>query len=434
MKGAVKKIILEWQNLEVSNLKERKYKLLYTDEINAVYGIRRSGKSYFLFLEIEKLKKQGVPKENILYLSFDDERIRDIKSEDLSLIIDSYYELYPENLNKRIYLFFDEIQEIKGWESFIKRLYERKKYHVTITGSSSKLLGKEIATSLRGRTLKYHINPLSFKEFLEFKGIQINRNDAFSENRFEILKLQKEFLIFGGFPRVALEKDNNLKKILIKDYLDLIVYKDILERYSIRNPHLMRIIINYVLKNFASEFSISSFIKKFKNEYKLNKETVFNYFSYLEESDFLHFLMRFSHRIHQNYLSKKNYIGDNGFFSIVTFDDFDNFGRYFENLVFTELMKTNKEIFYYRGDNSEECDFVLIDENSKVLIQVAYSVEDAEVRKREIRGLTSAMKKFGVKKGYIITFGTYEELEVSDKNIIIIPFYIFFGTESFYSL
>ncbi len=431
MKDIIKKIILEWQNLKLSHIKERKYKLFYTDEINAVYGIRRSGKSYLLFLEIERLKNKGIPKENILYLSFDDERIRDIKLKDLSLIIDAYYELYPENLNKKVFLFFDEIQEIKGWESFIKRLYERKKYYITITGSSSKFMGKGIASSLRGRTIKYHIFPLSFKEFLSFKNVKVDVNDFFSEKRFVILKLQNEFLLFGGFPRVSLEKDKNLRKTIVKDYLDLIVYRDIIERYSIRNPHLMRIIINYVLKNFASEFSINSFIKKFKNEYSLNKETVFNYFSYLEESDFLHFLMRFSHKIHQNYLSKKNYIVDNGFFSVALFDDFDNYGKYFENLVFTELIKSGKELFYYKGNKSEECDFVLMDENSKILIQAAYSVDNMEAKEREIRGLLSAMKYFNLKESFIVTFNNYEKLNISGKRIIIIPFYILFGTDNF---
>jgi predicted AAA+ superfamily ATPase len=193
----------------------------------------------------------------------------------------------------------------------------------------------------------------------------------------------------GGFPRVAIEKSDHLKKEILKDYLEMIIFKDIAERYGVRNTHLLRLIINYVLSNFAVEFSVNGFIKKFQKEYRLNKDTVFTYFSYLEDVGFLYYLPRFSFKYHQRYVSKKNYIADNGFILLLSFRGMEISGRLLENLVFTELLKRKKELFYYKDSNDYECNFVLT-ENETVLeaVQVCHKLT-SENRDREIRGIIS---------------------------------------------
>jgi hypothetical protein len=426
MKDKIKRIILEWQEKKHDTIYSRKYSCEFSEEINTVIGLRRSGKTYFIFYQIIQLIKEGVDTSFILYINFDDERISEIKSDHLGLIIDAYFELYPENIDKTIYLFFDEIQNIQNWHLFIKRLYEQKRFKITITGSSSKLLAKEIATELRGRTLSLFFYPLSFKEFIEFKKFEIYKNIEFSEDRFQLIKYVDEFLNYGGFPRISLVPSVNMKKEILKDYLDMIVYKDVVERYDVRNTHLLKIIIQYLLSNCASEFSINSFIKKFKNEYRLNKDTVFNYFSYLENVGFIHYLPRFSYKMHQRYLVKKVYIADNGFAQLFVFRGMEITGRLLENLVFTELLKNCEQLFYFKDAKNYECDFIVSENQSvKQAIQVTHTMSFKN-RDREISGLIAALKKFNLKKGIIITTADkQQELIENGYEISIIPLWKF---------
>ena len=423
MKDKIKKIILEWQEWRAENPFKRNYKLAYSEEIDTVIGLRRSGKTYFLFSEIEKLLQQGVHPSTIIYVNFDDERLAELKGSELNIFIEAYFELYPENTDKQVYLFFDEIQNIENWHLFVKRLYERKRFKIILTGSSSKLLSTEIATELRGRTLTLKFFPLTFKEFLNFKNFPVSKNIEFSKDRFRLINYASEFLKYGGYPRVTLEKSEHRKKDILRDYLNMIIFKDIVERYDVRNTHLLRAIINYLLANFAAEFSINSFIRKFQKEYQPNKVTVFNYFSYLEDVGFLYYVPLFSYKIHQRYLTKKNYIADNGFILLLSFRGMEIPGRLLENLVFSELNKKGSPIFYFKDPNNYECDFIITeDEKVTQAIQVTHTLA-RENREREIRGLLSAVKEFGLREGKIITGDHEEEIEESSYRISVVPYW-----------
>lgn len=422
MKDNIKKIILEWQESRVEHYK-RDLRLIYSEEINTVIGIRRSGKTYFIFSQIEDLLKGGLPPAELMYINFDDERLAELKGPELGLIMEAYFELYPENKDKKVYLFFDEIQNIPRWQLFIKRLYEQKKFKIILTGSSSKLLSSEIATELRGRTRGTYFFPLTFKEFLRFNNFQIAPNIEFSSDRFQLINYAGEFLKYGGYPRVVLEGDVHRKKEILKDYLEMIIYKDIAERYSVRNTHLLKLIVNYVLSNFASEFSVNGFIKKFQKEYRLNKDTVFTYFSYLEDVGFLYYLPRFSYKFHQRFITKKNYIADNGFILLLSFRGLEIPGRLLENLVFTELLKKNRDIFYFKDANNYECDFI-VTEGERVIevIQVCHKLT-SQNRDREVRGIIAAMKAFGLEKGLIITNSDEGEVDEISYGIEVIPYW-----------
>jgi predicted AAA+ superfamily ATPase len=220
-------------------------------------------------------------------------------------------------------------------------------------------------------------------------------------------------LKWGGFPSISTEPSVSLKKEVLKNYLDIIIFRDIAERYNVRNTHLLKLIINYVLTNFASEFSVNGFIKKFQKEYRLNKETVFTYFSYLEDVGFLYYLPRFSYKYHQRYITKKNYIIDNGFIMLLSFSGMEISGRLLENLVFTELTKQEKKLFYYKDQTDYECDFVVTEEEKVVnAIQVCYKLSPQN-RDREIRGIVSAVKKFDLNEGIIIAGGEEEDIRES---------------------
>ena len=423
MKDTIKKVILEWQEEGFSSVINRSYHIEYTEEINTIIGLRRSGKTYIIYNEILRLVKQGIGRDQIVYLLFEDERLEPLESQQLDLIIEAYYELYPENQTKSVYLFFDEIQYIDNWELFIKRLYEKKRYKITLTGSSSKLSSDEIATELRGRTLSLNIYPLHFKEFLSFRGIVLSKNTAFSRERFGIIKHAEEFLRFGGLPRIALTHDELMKKELLKNYLDMIIFKDIVERYEIRNTHILKVIINYVLMNCSTPFSINSFINKLGSEYSLNKDTIFTYFSYLEEAGFIYYAPRFAYRVKERYLTKKIYIIDNGFLQLTVFKENQITGASFENLIFTELIKADYSVFFFRDKNNNECDFIARKESRETLaIQVSYTLHH-DNKKREIRGLVAALEHLNVKEGILITKDQEETIHEDSYVIHVVPYW-----------
>ncbi len=422
MKDNIKKIIIEWQENRVEFYK-RDLDLIFTEEINTIIGLRRSGKTYFIFSQIEKLLKEGLAPTAFMYINFDDERLAELKAPELGIILDAYFELYPENKDNTVYLFFDEIQNVPGWHLFIKRLYEQKKFKIALTGSSAKLLSSEIATELRGRTRNTLFFPLNFNEFLRFKKFEVQSNIEYSKDRFRLINYAEEFLKYGGFPRVIMESQVNRKKEILKDYLDMIIFKDIAERYAVRNTHLLKLIINYALSNFATEFSVNGFIKKFQKEYRLSKETVFTYFSYLEDIGFLYYLPRFSYKLHQRFITKKSYIADNGFIMLLAFRGMEIIGRLLENLVFMELLKRKKTIFYFKDSNNYECDIV-VTENETVTeaIQVCHKLTDAN-RDREVRGIISTMKEFGLENGLIITTGDEEEIKDVPFRVSVVPYW-----------
>ncbi|MFH1454601.1 MAG: AAA family ATPase [Armatimonadota bacterium] len=202
-KELFKLLIKEFHSEKLPETFERELKIpLSINKIISIYGPRRSGKSFYLYTVIKKLIKDQIPKERIFYLNFEDDRILPLDVKDLNSFMEAYFELYPDNKEKEVYLFFDEIQNITNWELFIRRIHDKEKVKIFITGSSSKLLSKEIATSLRGRTISYPLYPLSFNEFLKFNGVELEKNFEYTPQRFQIKKLFETYMQWGGaFPK-----------------------------------------------------------------------------------------------------------------------------------------------------------------------------------------------------------------------------------------
>ena len=300
---------------------------------------------------------------------------------------------------------------------FIRRIYDKEKIRIFITGSSSKLLGRELATSLRGRTLNYQIFPLSFKEFLRFKNVKISKDFEYSKARFNIKKLFQEYVIFGGFPEVVLEK-KELKLQILKNYYDLTIYRDLVERFSIRNSEFLKILTKYLLTNFSAQFSINSYYKSLEKPLKISKETVLEYLSCLQEIELVYLIPIFSYSLKiQQVNPKKNYVIDNGLRNAVSFRFSEDFGRLLENLIFIELKRQEKEVYYYKGKN--ECDFVVKDDlKISDIIQVTKDLNKKN-QVRELGGLIEVAQKYDLKQGLILTEDQEDEfVEKIDKQKI----------------
>ncbi|MCS3901803.1 ATP-binding protein [Methanococcus voltae] len=420
-KNVIKSIIKEYSQKDIT-LNERNISLPTTNKALAVVGIRRSGKTSILM----KLFKET---KDAIFFPLDDDRIFPVTLETLREIVKVSKEMYPNN---KITFFFDEIQEIDNFELIVKRLVEKEEYKVYLTGSSSKLLSKEIATQLRGRSLTVEVFPLSFKEYLEFKGIKgINKTNT----EFDVLTEQEHatiiyhlenYLNYGGFPEVVLEEEN--RDDILKNYLDMVIYKDIVERYGVKNTDSLRLFLKFLINSNTKKVSINKLANTFKSMgVKVSKNTLYEYLSHLNDSYVIFPLKKYSHNLKESSLSlMKSYIIDNGFINIYDFKNSPDSGKYLENAVFLELRRRglveNQNIFYYE-DNIGEVDFLVKrNEHISKLINVCYdlNMDNYDI---EIKKLVKIGKKVKCDELYLITFDQEDEINEDGFIVKLIPFW-----------
>ncbi len=411
----IEEVIEEFQRYGLPDVHRRDLKLpVDVNKAITVVGLRRVGKTYLLYQTIKALLDMGESMERMFYINFEDERLSDLSGENLTKIVEIYKKRNPDF--GVMYLFLDEIQNVPGWEKFVRRLIERKNARIYLTGSSSKLLSGEIATSLRGRSLTYHLFPLSFWEFLSFKGFKVG--DVLTEEDRGLLKRYlEEYVQFGGFPELCCYGDI-LKIRTLQEYFDMVLYKDIVERYGIEKIDVMRALMRIVVKNFANRISVRKIYDiLLSSGRKLSKNKMYEYFSYLEEIGFVVPLRRFSFSELQSAGSiPKFYLVDVGFPTIFGMKDM---GRRMENTVAMELQRRKHyfrptmDVSYYLYRNGE-VDFV-VNEGFEVkeLIQVCYDPTDSLTRKREERSLLELSRRVGCKNLTVITWDYEEDGEIN---------------------
>ncbi len=409
-----KLLIREFHESTLPKTVGRELEIPLGKKIVTLAGPRRAGKTFYFFQTIEKLLKNNVPKDKIVYVNFEDDRILPLKTADLNDLIEAYLELYPANKGKEPYLFFDEIQNIPAWETFVRRVSDKEKAMILITGSSSKLLSKEIATALRGRTLAYRLFPLSFREFLQFKEVRLEKNFEYSAIRYKIKNLFEEYLQFGGYPEIVFE-DKSLKQKILAEYFELAIYKDIVERHSVRNVRLLKNLAKFLITNISSVFSISAYHKNTEKEMPVGKETIMEYLSFLEDAGILFLVPLFDYSLkRQNVNPKKAFCIDNGLRNAVAFTFSKDEGKLAENLVFIELKRRQKEVYYWK--NKGEVDFVIKNtDNTLEAINVSYS---NEINERENKNLLEFKHKFRNTKKLLILTKDLEKKEKTKKHTI----------------
>lgn len=425
MKQKFKDIILENQEFAPdTGIRRQNFEIpLDSEIIISLIGARRSGKTYILYQIIEELRKKNIPNEFIVYINFEDERLN-MQGDDLDLILQAYLELYPDHSLQRVYFLFDEIQNVRGWEKFIRRVYDTKSKKIFITGSNAKLLSSEIATELRGRTISYTVYPFNFREFLTANNAPSDTNTQ--SKRAKVLNLCEKYLYEGGFPEL-IRFNTKLKIKILQEYFNVMIYRDIIERYSISNPEVLKFFIKKIFNAVTAPMSINKAYNDLKSMgYKVSNKYLYEYMDYCNAVFLTQSISKFSFsEIKQVKSDKKVYAIDNGLLTAIDFSFSDNKGKLFENMVATELIKNDNQIFYYK--DKYECDFIIKKQNSYFPIQVCYTLADNETMKRELRGLLHACKTLNLQSGTIITFNEHDNLNYEGFNIDIIPFYQYFG-------
>ena len=376
-------------------------------QIKDLIGIRRSGKTTILYQIIKILEEKRIKPKNIVFLNFDDTEINSASFEEIIKAI--------EKINPEVnYLFLDEIQQKKGWERWIRTLYDISKYkQIFVSGSSASLLSKDIGRVLTGRHITFTVFPFSFKEYLVFIGWNDFSKDYLAYNKNKVLHHLTTYIEGGGFPEIIGKNEYERKIILTNIYNDILA-RDISARYNV-SYDITRKISYHLLSNNSNEFSYRSIA----NAVDVSVETVEKYLYYLKESFMLLTLNVFSYKTKIQFKqNKKSYSIDTGLTNAVSFKFSGDFGRHAENIVFLELLRTRKEIFFWKNKKQQEVDFVIKDGLKPTsLIQVCWTVKNEKTKKREVEGLLSAMDVFNIKKGMILT-EDYEEIEKYDQKEI----------------
>ena len=416
-KQEIKKVIVAQKEsrIEFQYIEREKQLLLQetgTDPFVRIFsGVRRCGKSTLM----DHIRNNS--EEKNYSLNFDDNRLTGFVAGDFEKLFEAFHELYdPEKT-----WYFDEIQNIEGWELFIRRLHNEGQ-KVLITGSNANMLSRELGSHLTGRYLQTEIFPFSFAEYCKFREMSIETNDFYSPAKTTVLKKAiRDYMINGGFPEFLQSGNTDYLKILFEN----ILYRDILARHNIRNGRLFMEMTHFLISNISKETSYNSL----KNIFGLaNAITVKEYISYLEDCYLLFSINKFDYSLKKQLANpKKIYCVDSGMAGIVSFQFSENFGRQLENLVFLHLRRNSPNIYYHRQNH--ECDFLVVDKNKVVkAIQVCQSIGNSATLQREMNGLIEAMKAYQLRIGYIITEDEEETIEQNGFTIQVIPAWKFLLT------
>lgn len=415
-------IALHQEEIPLS-LHERSLQLpLNKQRIVTVTGVRRCGKSSLLHLTINRLLASGVDKEQILYIGFDDERLANMDVSDFDEILQAYRLMYPDRPLSSVYMFFDEIQIVKGWELFVLRVYKSYCKNVYVTGSTAQMLSGEMSSALRGWPDEYTEYPLSFKEFIAFKGVKANRYTE--EGAALMANMFKSYLLTGGFPQAVLANVETERVKLLQAYFNTMLFRDMIEHYNISaSPSVVRYFLKRVFNNITKPSSVNNIYNDLKSQgLKLSKDSLYQWLDYACNIFLLHKVPKYSKFIIKQSTSlSKYYVVDFALAKSVLLPQSEEKGKALENAVYMHLarhLNENEQIYYF--NEGAECDFVIAnDEGVKELIQVCWELDEFNTP-RECGGLCAASAATGCKKASIITCNQAQSIHYGDLQINVV--------------
>ena len=410
MKDLLKQIILEQQ--EILHAQNKRYvqryiadEWLQTSEILIISGIRRCGKSVLM----QQIRDRLVEKD--FFFNFDDERLANFKLDDFQKLQECFVELFGEQHT----YYFDEIQNIEGWERFVRRLYNAGN-KIVITGSNARMLSRELGTHLTGRYIQVEIYPFSFQEYLAMNEIPVNAKTLYTTTgRATMVKSFVKYMECGGFPKFL--QDGSVS--YLTSLYESIIYRDILTRNGLTNEKEMLELMFYLASNATKRVTYSSLGKVVGIQHP---DTIKNYLEYIQQTYLISQLFRYDPSVKKQMMSpKKIYFVDNAIIKRIGFNATENNGVFLENLVFIELKRRGWDVYYYA--DKKECDFIV---RKGLHISDAYQVtlkmDSPQTREREIAGVREAMQAYSLSKGYILTFEGKETINYDDGSIVeVVP-------------
>ena len=361
----------------------------------AVIGMRRAGKTYFLWQCLADRLAAGEPRATLLYFNFEDERLAEMQAGDLQHLLEGYFRLHPEWRDRRRVTFFcDEIQVVPGWETFIRRLLDSEQIDIFVSGSSARLLSREVATSMRGRALEVLVHPFSLREALRHAGAEPAQPLAAlpKAGRSALEKALRDYLILGGFPEAqgAVERDRGA---LLRSYVDVAMLRDVIERHQVSNPTALRWLLRHLLSNPAAPFSVQKFYDALRSQgIAVAKDTIHAYLTHLEDTFLIRAVGLHTSSARQRMVNpRKAYPVDPGLIQIYECSGRVNLGHALETAVLIELERRGADVGYVRTPDGYEVDFhAQLPDESRWLMQVCATAAAADTLERETRALVAA--------------------------------------------
>ncbi len=429
MKQVIQTLIKEFQEWEIPDpfAREMHFEVFppAIRKVQVLMGVRRGGKTWIFYQKMRELIKSGLEKRKIFYLNFEDDRLEGFSSHDFQAILDAYFDLNPDLIkNSDLAFFFDEIHLVEGWEKFLRRLLDQEMMQLYVTGSSANMLSSEIATTLRGRGWSQEVFPCNLREYADFKGWDTSL-PLTPKRSSELRKIAKDYLFWGGFPEsLFLSKD--LHSALLQDYMNTVVFRDVVERHKLTNAHQVKVFLMHVLRQLAAPLSVNKLFNRIKSlGHAIGKNSLYEYLAYFEEAYALFCvpIYNFSQQV-QQVNPKKIYAVDPGIITAYSIKpDFENAAR-LENAVFCALRMGCKQIFYYHTLTKQEVDFLTLSETGDLaLYQVCHDISHPDTRQREVQALFTAMQELEQKTAFLITDDHEEMIALDGLTIQCIPFW-----------
>lgn len=375
----------------------------------AVIGVRRSGKTTFLWQCLGDRLAAGVPREALVYVNFEDERLTGMSPRDLQFVVEEYFDLHPERRDREpVTFFFDEIQLVPGWETFVRRLLDTERVEVFLSGSSARLLSREVATSMRGRGLEVLVHPFGFREYLRHRGTEPAKpwSRLPKASRSALIRDLRDYLVTGGFPEAqgASARDRGL---LLRSFADVALLRDVIDRHNVSNPAALRWLQRHLLANPAGSFSVQKFFDVLRSQgLPVAKNTLHDYLGHLEDAFLVRTLWLHTASERQRMVNpRKAYPVDPGLIPLYEPAGRPNLGHALETVVLLELERRGCQVGYVRTRDGFEVDFHARDpEGRTLLIQVCAQATDAATFDREIRALAGASAELPHALPLLLTF------------------------------
>ena len=395
---------------------EKIARFIHQDEIVVIKGVRRCGKSTLMLNQIKALLAQGIKPNEILFVNLEDPRFLNHLSVELLQIIKEVYEEYLIP-NSKSYIFLDEIQNIPHWEKWVNKEVELKKSYITITGSNSLLLSSEIASVLSGRYISINVYPLSFKEFLDFKGILVSSKLDLVSKKIELNRAFESFLKDGGFPKVVDYQESDKKELLIT-YKNSILLRDIVARFKLKNFTILEDIAAFLLANSG----IIQSITKLKNNFSISHDMASDYVDYLKKAYMVFEVNKFNFSLKKQRVNEKKYYSiDLGLSNLMRVPNKEFRGADLETIVFIELLRRGYQVYYYKTSNDLEIDFIVEKENKIIqLIQVTKSLKEIKTLQREIAPFQKTTKELQLENVSYLIISEDSTMTLKEEGIEVI--------------
>ncbi len=422
---ALEQLLAEFGERELPRVTPRDIELPQVDgKADVLIGMRRSGKTYCLFQQIQKLEAAGIARSQMLYLNLEDDRLYPWSEGDLASMEEVFFRRFPDSRGAPCYFFLDEVQAAPGWERFTRRLIDGGDVSLFLTGSSAKLLSTEISTTLRGRSLATEVLPFSFAESLRHRAVDVPSRWPVSPSVASRLAHEFErYLDVGGFPEVQ-DVDADVRRQILQEYVNVVLLRDVVERHGVDSVGALRYLMNRLLSQPAGRFSAHRIYNDLKSQgFRIGKDRVYEYLDHLEDAYLLFEVPIASESLRVRQTNpRKAYPIDPALAASTSLKAQRDLGHRLENLVYLELRRRGWEVSYVKTESGYEVDFLAVRNGEPQLIQVCLDLSTDGVRQRELRALDEAMAQRQLDRGVAVTLnGRYEELKVDSGTVVSVP-------------